>query len=93
MPLPGDGWEILARTNDSDSNGTALARLQDGRVVGYKINGNKQWISNGGIAGAYTVLANTPSGPSWFIIECHETTIARAGLPSSHVTPSSRWRL
>src|SRR5208282_4559826 len=42
---------------------------KDGRVVGYKINGNKQWISNGGIAGAYTVLANTPSGPSWFIVE------------------------
>jgi len=41
----------------------------DGRVVGYKINGNKQWISNGGVAGAYTVLANTPGGPSWFIVE------------------------
>ena len=41
----------------------------DGKVVGYKINGNKQWISNGGIAGAYTVLANTPQGPSWFIVE------------------------
>jgi alkylation response protein AidB-like acyl-CoA dehydrogenase len=37
--------------------------------VGYKITGNKQWISNGGIAGAYTVLANTPSGPSWFIVD------------------------
>ncbi len=39
------------------------------RIVGYKITGNKQWISNGGIADAYTVLANTPSGPSWFIVE------------------------
>src|SRR5246127_5507367 len=48
---------------------TADAVTQDGRVVGYKINGNKQWISNGGVAGAYTVLANTPSGPSWFIVE------------------------
>ena len=43
--------------------------LKDGRVVGYKITGNKQWISNGGIAGAYTVLANTSSGPSWFIVD------------------------
>jgi alkylation response protein AidB-like acyl-CoA dehydrogenase len=42
---------------------------EDGRVVGYKINGSKQWISNGGIAGAYTILANTPAGPSWFIVE------------------------
>jgi alkylation response protein AidB-like acyl-CoA dehydrogenase len=48
---------------------TADPVLQDGRVVGYKINGNKQWISNGGVAGAYTVLANTASGPSWFIVE------------------------
>jgi len=48
---------------------TADPVTKDGRVIGYKINGNKQWISNGGIAGAYTVLANTPSGPSWFIVE------------------------
>jgi alkylation response protein AidB-like acyl-CoA dehydrogenase len=48
---------------------TADRVMQDGRVVGYKINGNKQWISNGGIAGAYTVLASTPAGPTWFIVE------------------------
>jgi alkylation response protein AidB-like acyl-CoA dehydrogenase len=48
---------------------TADPVLQDGKIIGYKINGNKQWISNGGIAGAYTVLANTPSGPSWFVVE------------------------
>lgn len=48
---------------------TADPVIKDGRTVGYKLNGNKQWISNGGIAGAYTVLANTPSGPSWFIVE------------------------
>jgi len=48
---------------------TADPVLVDGKVVGYKINGNKQWISNGGIAAAYTVLANTPSGPSWFVVE------------------------
>ena len=48
---------------------TADPVLQDGRVAGYKINGNKQWISNGGIADAYTVLANTPAGPSWFVVE------------------------
>ena len=48
---------------------TADRVMQDGKVVGYKINGNKQWISNGGIADLYTVLANTPSGPSWFVVE------------------------
>lgn len=48
---------------------TAEPVSKDSRVVGYKITGNKQWISNGGIADAYTVLANTPGGPSWFIVE------------------------
>ena len=42
---------------------------KDGKIVGYKITGNKQWISNGGIADVYTILANTPAGPSWFIVD------------------------
>jgi len=48
---------------------TADRVMEDGKIVGYKINGSKQWISNGGIADVYTILANTPSGPSWFIVE------------------------
>ncbi len=48
---------------------TADRVMKDGTIVGYKINGNKQWISNGGVADVYTVLANTPAGPSWFIVE------------------------
>jgi alkylation response protein AidB-like acyl-CoA dehydrogenase len=48
---------------------TAEPVSKDGHVVGYKITGNKQWISNGGIADAYTILASTPSGPSWFVVE------------------------
>src|SRR5579884_3896069 len=48
---------------------TADRVMQDGKIVGYKVNGAKQWISNGGIADAYTVLANAPGGPSWFIVE------------------------
>jgi acyl-CoA dehydrogenase len=43
--------------------------LENDKIVGYKITGLKQWISNGGIAGAYTILASTPSGPSWFVVE------------------------
>ncbi|MEW6731648.1 MAG: acyl-CoA dehydrogenase family protein, partial [Acidobacteriota bacterium] len=42
---------------------------ENGKIVGYKINGNKQWISNGGVAEVTTILANAPSGPSWFIVE------------------------
>jgi alkylation response protein AidB-like acyl-CoA dehydrogenase len=48
---------------------TAESVVTDGRVTGYKIRGSKQWISNGGIADAYSVLATAPGGPSWFIVE------------------------
>jgi acyl-CoA dehydrogenase len=43
--------------------------VENGRIAGYKISGSKQWISNGGVADAYTILANAPGGPSWFIVE------------------------
>jgi len=48
---------------------TAERVIKDGKIVGYKLNGLKQWISNGGIADAYTILAATSTGPSWFIVE------------------------
>ena len=48
---------------------TADRVMEDGKVVGYRINGSKQWISNGGIADAYTILANAPGGPTWFIVD------------------------
>ncbi len=48
---------------------TADRVMQDGKVAGYRINGSKQWISNGGIADLYTILANTLGGPSWFVVE------------------------
>lgn len=43
--------------------------VKDGKIVGYKITGLKQWISNGGIADLYTILAMAPGGPSWFVVE------------------------
>jgi alkylation response protein AidB-like acyl-CoA dehydrogenase len=48
---------------------TAERVEKDGEIVGYKIEGNKQWISNGGFADLYSVLASTPDGPSWFVVE------------------------
>ena len=36
---------------------------------GYVLNGNKQWISNGGFADLYCVLALAPGGPSWFVVD------------------------
>jgi alkylation response protein AidB-like acyl-CoA dehydrogenase len=48
---------------------TATRVLADGRISGYRITGRKQWISNGSIADAYTILALAPGGPSWFVVE------------------------
>jgi alkylation response protein AidB-like acyl-CoA dehydrogenase len=48
---------------------TATPVLEGERVVGYRLSGRKQWISNGGVAEVTTILANAPGGPSWFIVE------------------------
>ena len=43
--------------------------LKNGQLTGYRLTGNKQWISNGGVADLYTVLAMAPGGPCWFLVE------------------------
>ncbi len=49
---------------------TVAERVEEnGEIVGYRITGTKQWISNGGYADVYTVLAKTPGGPTWFVLE------------------------
>jgi alkylation response protein AidB-like acyl-CoA dehydrogenase len=48
---------------------TATPVIDQGRVSGYRITGRKQWISNGSIADAYTILALAPGGPTWFVLE------------------------
>ena len=42
---------------------------QDGRVTHYRLNGVKQFISNGSIADLYTILAKAPDGPTFFVVE------------------------
>ena len=41
----------------------------DGTVTGYRLNGAKQWITNGGVASIFTILAKTPGGPTFFVVE------------------------
>ncbi|HYD54413.1 MAG TPA: acyl-CoA dehydrogenase family protein [Gemmatimonadaceae bacterium] len=48
---------------------TATPVHEDGVLTGYRLNGAKMWISNGGIADLYSVLAQAPGGPSWFVVE------------------------
>lgn len=56
--------------SDLASMKTVAERVEeDGDIVGYRITGNKQWISNGGYADLYTILALAPGGPSWFVVD------------------------
>ncbi len=50
---------------------TEAARITDdnGRVTHYRLNGVKQFISNGSIADLYTILAKAPDGPTFFVVE------------------------
>ncbi|MBI3548244.1 MAG: acyl-CoA dehydrogenase family protein [Elusimicrobia bacterium] len=49
---------------------TKAERVMDGdKIKGYKLNGGKMWITNGGVAGVYTILARAPKGVSWFVVE------------------------
>ena len=43
---------------------TATPVLEDGRVDRLPDHRNKQWISNGGVADAYSILAKAPGGPT-----------------------------
>jgi alkylation response protein AidB-like acyl-CoA dehydrogenase len=56
--------------SDLAAMSTVAVRVEDaGGNLSYRINGRKQWISNGTIADAYCILAMAPDGPSWFIVE------------------------
>jgi alkylation response protein AidB-like acyl-CoA dehydrogenase len=60
---PQAGSDLAAMTTKAEP------MQENGHVTGYKISGRKQWISNGGVADVYTILALAPGGPTWFIVE------------------------
>lgn len=73
-----EGNTLVAYAVTEPGAGSNLAALKtkadpisddQGNIVGYKLNGSKQFISNGGYADLVTVLANTPEGPSFFVVE------------------------
>ncbi|MFO8085703.1 MAG: acyl-CoA dehydrogenase family protein [Desulfobacterales bacterium] len=73
-----EGNTLVAYAVTEAGAGSNLAALKtkadpvsddSGNIIGYKLNGSKQFISNGGYADLVTVLANTPEGPSFFVVE------------------------
>ncbi len=53
---------------------------ENGEIKGYRINGQKQFITNGGVAQIYTILAETPDGPTFFIAEAGDAGL----IPGKH---------
>ncbi len=68
---------------------TAAPVRENGRVVGYELSGSKQWISNGGYADAYSVLALAPGGPSWFVVDKGAAGLAPGPPEDKHGIRSS----
>jgi alkylation response protein AidB-like acyl-CoA dehydrogenase len=73
-----EGDTLVAYAVTEPEAGSNLAALktkaepvtdESGNVTAYKITGSKQFISTGGYADLVTVLANTPEGPSFFVVE------------------------
>jgi alkylation response protein AidB-like acyl-CoA dehydrogenase len=73
-----DGKALVAYAVTEPNAGSNVAAIQTkaepvrnagGEIIGYKINGNKQFISTGGYADFVTVLANAPEGPTFFVVE------------------------
>ncbi len=73
-----DGHSLVAYAVTEAEAGSNLASLKtkaepvmddSGTLTGYRINGSKQFISTGGYADFVTVLAQTPEGPTFFVVE------------------------
>jgi alkylation response protein AidB-like acyl-CoA dehydrogenase len=73
-----EGRSLVAYAVTEPEAGSNLAALKtkaepvlddSGALTGYRINGSKQFISTGGYADFVTVLAQTPEGPTFFVVE------------------------
>jgi alkylation response protein AidB-like acyl-CoA dehydrogenase len=73
-----EGQSLVAYAVTEPEAGSNLAALKtkaepvlddSGVLTGYRINGSKQFISTGGYADFVTVLAQTPQGPTFFVVE------------------------
>ena len=88
-----DGGALVAYAVTEPDAGSNVAALKtraepetdaDGNLTGYRIFGNKQFISNGGYADFMTVLAATPQGPSFFIVTRDDEGFSRGKAEKKH---------
>ena len=80
---------IVAYAVTEPEAGSNVARLateatpvdgEGGAPRAYRLTGTKQFITNGGVAQIFTVLARTPGGPSFFVVERGAPGVS-VGLP------------
>jgi len=96
----GDSIVAYAVTEpEAGSNLTALktkaepVKDDSGKTISYRINGSKQFISNGAYADFITLLAKTEEGPTFFIAEkgtpgfLHGKSEHKHGIKSSNTSP------
>lgn len=67
----------------SDAAGISTALAPDGSG-GYVLNGTKQWITNGGVAGQYTVFATLDKAKRHKGICCVVVPVGAKGLSAGH---------
>jgi acyl-CoA dehydrogenase len=85
--------EPLAGSELSAIRTRAERVMENSEIKGYKINGAKQFISNGGYAQLYTVLAMAPDGPTFFAVEQGTPGLSpgkhenKLGIRSSNTSP------
>lgn len=99
-----DGSSLVAYAvtePDAGSNVAAIKTKADpvanneGKITGYVINGAKQFISTGGYADFITLLADTPEGPTFFVVEKEAKGFIRGkgeekhGIRASNTSPLS----
>src|SRR5512133_2909368 len=71
---------------------SARPTVHEGRPA-YALDGRKQWISNGGVAAMWLILANAPRGASWFVVEKGTPGLTpgkhedKHGIRASNTTP------
>jgi alkylation response protein AidB-like acyl-CoA dehydrogenase len=99
-----DGSSLVAYAVTEPDAGSNVASIKteavpvsdkDGTITGYMINGAKQFISTGGYADFITLLANTPEGPAFFVVEKGAKGFIRGkgeekhGIRASNTSPLS----
>lgn len=57
---------------------------ESGKISWYKLNGSKQFISNGGFAEFFSILAKAPEGPTFFIVEGNSKGFVRGEHEHKH---------